>query len=74
MAAAAMEIRRLAGAIGAEVSGVDLRRPLEAAHVAELRRVWLENGVTSVSVQIVAVASSGKPGSVLPRRRQTCLS
>lgn len=45
MAAAAMEIRRLAGAIGAEVSGVDLRRPLEAAHVAELRRVLLENGV-----------------------------
>ncbi len=45
MAGPTMEIRRLAGAIGAEVSGVDLRRPLGAAQTAELRRVWLEHGV-----------------------------
>jgi predicted nucleic acid-binding protein len=37
-------------------------------------RLSILEGVTSVSVQIVAVASSGKPGSALPTRRQTCLS
>lgn len=45
MAEPAMKIKRLAGAIGAEVTGLDLRRPLAAAQAAELRRVWLEHGV-----------------------------
>ncbi|WP_255429101.1 TauD/TfdA dioxygenase family protein [Ramlibacter albus] len=43
--AAAMKVTRLAGAIGAEVSGVDLRRPPDAELAAGLRRVWLEHGV-----------------------------
>lgn len=42
---AAMTVTRLAGAIGAEISGVDLRRPLPAEQAAALRRVWLEHGV-----------------------------
>ena len=45
MANAEPEVRRLAGAIGAEVTGLDLRRPLAAAQAAELRRLWLEHGV-----------------------------
>lgn len=42
---AGMTVTRLAGAIGAEISGVDLRRPLPAEQAAALRRVWLEHGV-----------------------------
>ena len=40
-----MTVTRLAGAIGAEVSGLDLRQPLGAERTADLRRVWLEHGV-----------------------------
>lgn len=40
-----MKITRLAGAIGAEIAGIDLRRPLDADSAAWLRRVWLEHGV-----------------------------
>jgi taurine dioxygenase len=35
--------RKIAGALGAEVEGVDLSRPLAAETVAELRRAWLEH-------------------------------
>ncbi|MGK2898647.1 MAG: TauD/TfdA dioxygenase family protein [Burkholderiaceae bacterium] len=38
-------VTRLAGAIGAEISGVDLRRPLPAEQAAALRRIWLDHGV-----------------------------
>lgn len=38
-----IEIRRIAGALGAEVQGVDLSRPLPAGQQAELRRAWLEH-------------------------------
>ena len=38
-----MEVRRIAGALGAEVLGVDLARPLEEQAVAALRRAWLEH-------------------------------
>ena len=36
-------VRRIAGALGAEVEGVDLSKLLPAAQVGELRRAWLEN-------------------------------
>jgi taurine dioxygenase len=36
-------VRRIAGALGAEVEGIDLSEPLSAAQVAELRRAWLDN-------------------------------
>jgi taurine dioxygenase len=42
---AGMTVTRLAGAIGAEISGVDLRRPLPAEQGAALRRIWLDHGV-----------------------------
>lgn len=38
-------VQPLAGAVGAEVSGVDLARDLDDATVAALRRIWLDYGV-----------------------------
>lgn len=38
-------VSRIAGACGAEISGVDLSRPLQPEVVAETRRAILENGV-----------------------------
>ena len=37
-----MEVRKLAGALGAEILGVDLRR-LDAGSIAEIRRIFLEH-------------------------------
>jgi taurine dioxygenase len=39
----AFRVERVAGALGAEVSGIDLSRPLSDATIAELRRAWLEH-------------------------------
>jgi taurine dioxygenase len=36
-------VTKLSDAIGAEVSGVDLSRPLDEATVADIRRAWLDN-------------------------------
>jgi taurine dioxygenase len=44
-AAKTIEVHRIAGALGAEISGVDLARDLDDATVAEIRRVWLDNCV-----------------------------
>ncbi|HVC29989.1 MAG TPA: TauD/TfdA family dioxygenase, partial [Steroidobacteraceae bacterium] len=38
-----IEVKRIAGALGAEVSGVDLSKPLSDELAAELRRAWLEH-------------------------------
>jgi taurine dioxygenase len=38
-----MDVRSIAGALGAEILGVDLSRPLSAATVADIRRVFLDN-------------------------------
>ena len=38
-----IEVRRIAGALGAEVHGVDLAQPLDAMTIAEIRRAFLEN-------------------------------
>jgi len=38
-----MEAKRIAGALGAEITGVDLSRPLSKADFAELKRLWLEH-------------------------------
>ena len=37
------EVRPVAGALGAEISGLDLSRPLSEATLAALRRAWLEH-------------------------------
>ena len=38
-----MRARRIAGALGAEVEGVDLSEPLSAPALAALRKLWLEH-------------------------------
>ena len=38
-----IEVRPIAGALGAEVHGVDLAQPVQAAAIAEIRRAFLEN-------------------------------
>jgi taurine dioxygenase len=38
-----IEVRRIAGALGAEVSGIGLHKPLDQASVAQLRSLWLEH-------------------------------
>ena len=38
-----IQVRPIAGALGAEVSGIDASRPLAADVVAEIRRAWLEH-------------------------------
>lgn len=40
-----MEVKRIAGALGAEISGLDLRRPLSQAMAAELRAAFLAHKV-----------------------------
>jgi taurine dioxygenase len=40
-----MEIRRIAGAVGAEIRGIDLSRQTDAQTVAAIRAAWLEHGV-----------------------------
>jgi taurine dioxygenase len=39
----AIRVEPVAGALGAEISGVDLAKPLDDAVVAALRRAWLEH-------------------------------
>jgi taurine dioxygenase len=45
MRANLIEVRPIAGAIGAEVRGVDLCAELSAATIADIRRAWLEHCV-----------------------------
>ena len=40
-----IRVEPLAGALGAEISGVDLAKPLDVAAVGEIRRAWLEHQV-----------------------------
>ena len=47
------EIRRLAGALGAEVLGIDLGRPLPASTVDALRAAWLEQMVLFFRDQVL---------------------
>lgn len=38
-----IEVRRISGALGAEIRGVDIAGPLEAAAIAEIRRAFLDH-------------------------------
>src|SRR5512139_1482469 len=40
-----MKVVRIAGALGAEIHGVDLAAPLVPALIEAIRRAWLEHGV-----------------------------
>lgn len=45
MAAEELKVRRLAGALGAEITGVDLARDLSDAAIAQIRRAFVEHQV-----------------------------
>jgi taurine dioxygenase len=49
-----IEVRPIAGALGAEVWGVDASRPLTAEAVAEIRQAWLEHLVIFLREQQLA--------------------
>jgi len=73
MSTADWKVERLAGALGAEILGVDLSRPLDAAERAALRALWLEHGVIFSATSRCRARSS----SLLPRagaRRSNTLS
>jgi taurine dioxygenase len=38
-----LQVRRIAGALGAEIEGADLAKPLGDEQAAEIRRAWLDN-------------------------------
>jgi taurine dioxygenase len=38
-----IEVRRISGALGAELSGVDLSRPFSREDLARVRRIWLDH-------------------------------
>ena len=40
-----IDIRPIAGAVGAEIAGIDLAQPMDAAHVASVRAALLAHGV-----------------------------
>lgn len=40
-----IEVRRIAGALGAEIGGVDLTQEASATVIAEIRQAWLAHGV-----------------------------
>lgn len=51
-----IEVRRLAGALGAEIHGVDLSRPLARETAAEIRRAFLEHLVIFFRAQNLDLA------------------
>src|SRR5260221_12943981 len=51
-----MAVQPLAGAIGAEISGVDLSEPLDDDMIAEIRRAWLDHLIIFFRVQELAPA------------------
>src|ERR1041385_7514791 len=51
-----LEVHKIAGALGAEISGVELARNLDDATIAEIRRIWLDNCVVFFRNQDLAPA------------------
>src|SRR5689334_16127006 len=51
-----IEVRKIAGALGAEIGNVDLSRPLSAASVAGIRAAWLEHLVIFFRDQVLTPA------------------
>ncbi|MBV8936006.1 MAG: TauD/TfdA family dioxygenase [Alphaproteobacteria bacterium] len=54
MANHSLQIRRVAGALGAEIGGVDLAEDLDERTVAEIRRAWLDHLVIFFRAQSLA--------------------
>jgi len=51
-----IEVRKIAGALGAEIGNVDLSRPLSAAAAASIRAAWLEHLVIFFRDQVLTPA------------------
>ena len=51
-----IEVRKIAGALGAEIGNVDLSQPLSAAVVASIRAAWLEHLVIFFHDQVLTPA------------------
>lgn len=51
-----IQVTQLAGAIGAEISGLDLTGPLGDGEIAEIRRIWLAHGVVFMREQHLSSA------------------
>jgi taurine dioxygenase len=49
-----MQVRKIAGALGAEISGVDLTQPISAALAAEIREVFLQHEVIFMRKQALS--------------------
>jgi taurine dioxygenase len=59
-----LDIRRLAPTIGAEVVGLDLRRPIDAATAAALRQAWYDHAVLLVRGQELSEDDQARYGEV----------
>lgn len=59
-----LDIRRLAPTIGAEVKGLDLRRPIDAATAAALRQAWYDHAVLLVRGQSLSEDDEARYGEV----------
>ena len=46
-----IEVRPIAGALGAEIGGVDIAQPLSASVVSEIRQAWLDHLVIFIPGQ-----------------------
>ena len=51
-----IEVRKIAGALGAEIGNVDLSHPMSAAVVASIRAAWLEHLVIFFHDQVLTPA------------------
>lgn len=63
MAAEELEVRRLAGALGAEITGVDLARDLSDATIAQIRRAFVEHQVVFFRDQALTPEAQMRFGS-----------
>ncbi len=69
-----LQIRRIAGALGAEIAGVDLSKDLDEETVAAIRRAWLDHlmiffrGQNVKPEQFLAVARRFGQGRRIPVR------
>ena len=61
MSALALIVTRLSGALGAELSGLDLSQPLRPHDLAALRSAWLEHGVVFLRDQQVTYLAGDQP-------------
>jgi len=55
--ASLMKIRRLGYALGAEITGIDLTKPLDDTTVTEIRQAWLVTSYCVFRIRILGLKS-----------------